>query len=213
MKKLLPITLCVEGRRAVVVGGGEVGARKVRSLAQCGASVLWITGGSSPPAGPGVSVLSRRYQPSDVAGAALVFACTDDAAVNTRIAADARKAGALVNAVDQPKDCDFYMPAVVQDGDVLLAISTGAQAPALAKALKALLAAALPEGVGDFAGALATLRDELRQASAQPQVRTEVAKALARLENLPAFRQGGIEALRSIMSRLLETAGKGDSPQ
>ena len=199
-----PIMLKLDGRRAVVVGGGAVGLRKVDALVDAGADVTLVTTElvAEPPAG--VTVLCHPYTSESVAGAYLVFSCTDDAALNTRIANDARAAGALVNAVDQPDDCDFYVPAVVSDGDVVVAIGTGGASPALAGNLKRRLAAAMGPGIGQFAALLRDLRSQLRDAESDLARRGEIMKELSSDAMYDLFQSAGGQAIRIRLAELLK---------
>ncbi len=202
--KTFPIMLDVRGWRAIVVGGGSVGVRRARSLSAAGADVVLVAERVGDRAGlEAVTVIAEPYRPEHLAGARLVFACTDDRAVNARIAADARQAGALVNAADQPDDCDFLMPATLTDGDVILAVGTGGSAPALAGNLRDWLAPAMPAGAGDFAAAVAKLREELRSAEPDRHRRAEIMQAMCSSEMLAAFRAEGAAALERKLGELL----------
>ncbi|GAG41449.1 unnamed protein product, partial [marine sediment metagenome] len=104
--KVYPVMLKLAGRRVVVVGGGAVAARKVRLLKEMGANVTLIADKLLADVDlSGVEFIGRQYGPEHLGRPMLVFACTDDAALNARIADDARAAGAIVNCVDQPEDC------------------------------------------------------------------------------------------------------------
>jgi len=200
--QMYPIMLSLQGRQTVVVGGGPVALRKVRSLLAAGAKVKMVADDVSDRSElAGVEVIEGRYAPEHLAGAALVFACTDDEAVNARIAADARRAGAIVNCVDQPADCDFFVPAVVSDGDVVVAIGTGGAAPALAGRLKQCIADALPARIGAFAAALAQMRRRVRRQVDPIDRRGEIMKALASEAGYEAFIADGLEGLAAICDR------------
>jgi len=191
----------------VVVGGGAIGARKARALQEAGAAVRWVS--PTPPAEeiPDVEVLSEAYRPEHLAGAVIVFACTNDPAQNARIVSDARLAGSLSCAVDQPDEGDFYSPAVVRDGEVVVAVGTGGQAPSLARRLAGKLSEALPESIGDFAACLATIRDELQTRKLPPARRGAILRALAEEESYRVFLEAGAEALRR---RVNELPSQGD---
>jgi len=200
--KTYPIMLDVAGRRCVVVGAGPVGLRKAAGLARAGAAVRVVAPG--PPAGAvpdGVEVVGEGYDRRHLAGATLVFAATGDAALNARIAADARAAGALVNAADQPADCDFFVPAVATDGDVVVAVGTGGTCPALAAALKRRLARALPPRVGEFAAALAAARKHVRANVPDPPRRARILKHLAADAGHDAFMSAGLDGLIDLAER------------
>jgi siroheme synthase-like protein len=128
-----------------------------------------------------------------------VIACTDDRPLNARVADDARAAGALVNVADDPPLCDFYMPAVVRDGDVIVAIGTGGSCPGLAGMLRERLGPALPPRVGEFAAALADLRAENRDQVGNPERRMSLIKGLADQRGYEAFCRGGLDALRDML--------------
>jgi precorrin-2 dehydrogenase/sirohydrochlorin ferrochelatase len=201
--RTFPIMLNLSGRRCVVVGGGAVGLRRAASLAAAGADVLLVAAHLTQPAPPGVRVQAERYTTKMVQGAALVFAATDDRELNARIAADGRAAGALANAADQPDDCDFYMPAVASDGDVLLAVGTGGSAPGLAGWIRDVLAEALPDRVGTFAAELVRLRDRLRDRVPQTPRRMSIMKQLSGPDGYACFAAGGAAGLEQRLEDLL----------
>ena len=199
--------LNMQGRLAVVVGGGGVGLRKVHSLLETGADVKLVTD-ELPDDAPGlkqrgVIVIHKPYCAEFLEGALLVFACTDDRALNAQIAQDAQWVGAIANVADQPEDCDFYLPAVHGDGEVVLAVGTGGAAPALAGQLRDRLAAALPDRIGEFAAALGELRTVLKQRCPQGKRRMEIMKQLSDPASYDAFLSGGEAALREKLAALI----------
>ncbi len=202
--KVYPVMLKLAGRRVVVVGGGAVAARKVRLLKEMGAKVTLIADKLLADVDlAGVEYIARPYAAEHIGHPMLVFACTDDAPLNARIANDARAAGAIVNCVDQPEDCDFFVPAVTADGDVVVAIGTGGAAPALAGRLKHLCADALPDRIGEFAELLLNMRDKVKAGVDDLARRSEILKHLAGEESYQAFRTGGAAAMETILDQLL----------
>jgi precorrin-2 dehydrogenase/sirohydrochlorin ferrochelatase len=164
--------LNLEGRGCVVVGGGEVAARKVSGLLAAGALVTVI----SPVLHPDLeqlatdnAVIIRRmaFAPGMLFNLSmiLVFAATDSPSVNRRIAEEARALGALVEIADLGADGDFHNMAAIHRGPVTIAVSTGGASPALSAHLRGLL----EQAVGNEYGMLATWMAELR-----PQVRQSV---------------------------------------
>jgi siroheme synthase-like protein len=155
-----PIFLNVRGRQALVVGGGKVAERKVRKLLRAGANVRVIspdlTAGLSRLAARGrITVTNRRYRQGDIAAGTqgspwrapfLVFAATNDAAIQRVVEADVAAAGALVNRADSAEDSDFIVPASLIRGELHVAISTSGTNPALARRLRLRLSAELKEG-------------------------------------------------------------------
>ena len=204
--KTYPIMLNLQGRKVVVIGGGNVGARKARSLMAAGAEVRLIAKAIAADIDTNdLNVSIEPYRAEHVDGAVLVFACTDDAELNARIAADARAAGAWVNCADQPADCDFFAAATVTDGDVVVAIGTGGSAPHLAGRLKEVVRDALPEWVGEFAAAVSTLRDEVKTQVADSDRRSEILRRLTSADGYETFLAGGESALRAMMQQELKS--------
>ena len=206
MTALYPVFLHVEGRRCVVVGGGEVAERKMRALLAGGASVVLIaprvTAGVSAAAEAGeITLRRRRFEPADVAGAQLVFAATDARDVNAAVIRAARAAGALVNAADDPASGDFIVPATVRRRDVTLAISTGGRSPSFARHLRLELEAWLtPERI-DLLDLLAEVRRELRAAGRNPLPESWRDAVVA--EVLDAIGRGDRAAARTMLLRAL----------
>ena len=135
---LYPVNLVVAGRRCLVVGGGRVAARKAAALAACGAAVHVVAPSVSDEvrAVPGVTWDERPYEQGEVAGYRLAMAATDDPVVNHAVYEDGEAAGVWVNSADDPANCSYTLPAVVRQGPIVVAVSTGGRSPALATWLR-----------------------------------------------------------------------------
>lgn len=134
---MYPILLNITGRTCVVIGGGKVAERKVRGLLEAGAKVRLIspevTRVLAGLAGKGmVDWQQRVYSKGDLDGAYLVFAATDNRAVQDMISGEAEQKGILLNVADEPERCSFQVPASVRRGDLILSVSTGGRSPAVA---------------------------------------------------------------------------------
>ncbi|MGE5576258.1 MAG: bifunctional precorrin-2 dehydrogenase/sirohydrochlorin ferrochelatase [Syntrophothermus sp.] len=141
MERYFPIMLDLAGRPCLVAGGGKVAERKVGSLLECGAVVTVVSpelvDGLAQLAAQGRIVhLPRGYRPGDCAGMFVVIAATDDPGINGEVAREARENHCLVNVVDCAAESNFIVPAVVRQGALTLAISTGGASPALARRLR-----------------------------------------------------------------------------
>ena len=165
LDRLYPVNLALSGRRCVVVGGGQVAARKAASLLDAGAEVTVVAPEISDEirALP-VAVLERDYRTGDLDGAWLAIAATDSPAVNRAVDADGRDARVWVNAADDPEACSFTLPAVVRRGPVTVAVSTAGHSPALAAWLRERIAAELGPEVAGLAELLSEAREELKAA-------------------------------------------------
>jgi siroheme synthase-like protein len=168
---LFPVGLVVAGRPCLVVGGGQVAARKVTALAACGARVTVVAPDVVPSidALDGVTVERRPYRAGEAAGYRLVITATGDPAVDRAVHDDADAAGVWVNTADDPANCSFTLPAVTRKGPVTVAVATDGASPALAAWLRDVLADALPARIEELASALAAERAELRATGASTE--------------------------------------------
>src|SRR5579871_907816 len=163
MARYYPLTLEIAGETCVVVGGGMVAERKVSGLLEAGARVRVV----SPQLTPALQALAAAaqieaqrapYDPSCLTDALLVFAATDDRAVNAQVAADARARALLVNVADAPEEGRFIVPSVVRRGEFCLSISTGGANPMLA----ARLSEEMEQRFGPEYGAFVELLGQMR---------------------------------------------------
>ncbi len=206
----LPVFLKLAGRLCVVVGGGAVALRKAEGLRRAGADVTVVAPQCHPDlealaqAG-GIRLRRQDYEPTVLDGAALVIAATDDTACNRRIAADARSRGIWVNAVDQPADCDFIMPAIVDRSPVIVAVSSGGLAPVLTRLVKARLETLLPANLGRLAELAGRFRDQVKRRLPAPRRRRFWERAL---EGAPGelMRSGQEEAAARALEQALTAA-------
>jgi precorrin-2 dehydrogenase/sirohydrochlorin ferrochelatase len=160
------IFLKIENRACLVVGGGEVGGRKVKTLLRCGA----LVGIVSPEITPwlaekiqegAVEMVGSHYEEHQLHGRFLVIAATDNLELNCRIAHDAEKKGLLCNVVDYPQEGNFILPALVERGALTLAISTSGKSPALARHLRQELEQRFGMEYADFLELMGALRGRL----------------------------------------------------
>lgn len=137
-----PITLTNLDRvRAVVVGGGVVGERKVRGLLNAQAQVRLIAPTATPALvtwaeSGAIHWMQREFAPSDLAEAGIVFAATNVRAVNRTVAQEAQQRGLLVNVADVPEEGNFHAPAVHRTGEAIIAVSSYAARPGIATRLR-----------------------------------------------------------------------------
>ncbi|MBT9584827.1 bifunctional precorrin-2 dehydrogenase/sirohydrochlorin ferrochelatase [bacterium] len=163
---LYPLNLKLQDQPCVVVGGGEIAWRKTQSLLECGAHVRLV----APELHPELENLKttghfdhipRPYQPGDLNGARLVVCATDDTEVNLQVFAEGQAQGSLVNVVDVPDLCDFYVPAVVRRGALQLTISTQGRCPGLSGHLRQQLETQFDPGWGNYVELLEEARQNL----------------------------------------------------
>lgn len=165
---LLPVFIRVHDQHCLVVGGGAVAARKVRTLARAGARITIIAPELSDelmhePARPDVTHINRTFKDNDISGYALVVAATDSVTVNERIAELARAKRIPVNVVNRPEAGTFIFPSVVDRDPVTIAVSTGGRSPALARWLKRHLETMIPQQLGELARLIGRYREAVKR--------------------------------------------------
>lgn len=183
-----PVFVRVKGRKVVLVGNGAEAVAKARLLGQSSASLTIIADAPAPAllefaASHACDLVPETYRPGLLAGAALVFAATGDRVTDRRISRDARAAGIPVNAVDQPEQCDFLTPAIVNRAPVAVAIGTEGAGPVLAQAIRRTVDRLLPPSLGR----LATLAQHYRAIAER-----RIARGAARRAFWTAFFAGGV---------------------
>lgn len=171
--------------------------RKVGGLLTCGATVKVVgpevTAGLEDLAAQGrISLIRRGYRRGDLAGAFLAFATTGDARANSRARNEARGRGVLFNAADDPRNCDFIVPAVLQRGALTVAVATAARSPALARHIRDRLAAGIGPEYASWVEILAATRSAVRE-RLSPVQRRELFSRLAADERYPNLLAAGRE--------------------
>ncbi len=206
-----PVNLDVRNRDCLVVGGGPVAERKVKALLECGAKVVVVTlHATSPLQGLAskdkISLKLRSYQPHDLDGKCLVICATDDEDKNLRISQEAAKRGILCNVVDRPEACSFVLPAVVRQGDLLIAVSTSNKSPALAKRIRLKLEKEFGQEYAVLLNLMGAVREKLQAEEQNPQARKKVFERLldeGLLQMIREKRSPGVDTL------LKEVLGEG----
>ena len=206
-----PAFLNLEGKKAVVVGGGKVAERKVQTLITAGADVTVV----SPlltsrlqklKEAERIRHISRTYRPGDLKESFLVIAATDSPEVNTKISGEAP---GLLNVVDVPFECNFIAPSIVKRGPLVFAISTSGTSPALAKTIRKEIEKLYGTVFSDYLGFVKVVRSRAMSEVADKAVREKFLKSLASGDTLDTLRTKGLAAVkRSVMSRFRTLTGK-----
>lgn len=171
---LFPAFLKLHNRPVLVVGGGAIAASKIPGLLQAGARVTVVAPNLSPELqdrrlSGELAWLEKPFAPEDLQGIFLVVAATSLPDVNACVFLEADKRNILCNAVDDIDHCHFYYGAVVQRGDLQIAISTNGKSPALAQRLRKELEQQFPPAYADWLDSLGATREQLRAQSTDPE--------------------------------------------
>lgn len=161
-----PVNLRLNGVQCLVVGGGEVAARKARGLLDCGAYVTVVAPKIVDELRDDARVRwhEREYRRGEVASYRVAITATGRPEVDEQVYEDAKATGIPINAADDPAHCTFTLPAVLRRGDLQIAISTNGRSPAFATWLKKTLAAQITSDALDAFDLVGDVRRELRRA-------------------------------------------------
>ncbi len=207
-----PIFLDIEDRDVVVIGGGAVCERKAETMMKYGARVTvvapqlteqivhWADAGK-------LKIKRKEYDEGDLDGASIVIASTDDACINGRIARDCRRRKIPVNVVDVTHLCEFIVPAIVEQGSIQLAVSTGGKSPALARTLKENLRELVGPEYAELNDLLGTLRPSAKKVLPTDQDRKRFFDGILARGVLEMLRQGKRREAYDTIARACEEAG------
>jgi len=203
-----PVNLDVQHRNCLVVGGGAVAARKVMGLIKCGARVTVVSPGIGNDLGKlvcdGAIILKTRgYRRSDVNDMFLVIGATDDKNLNQQIFKDAEALGTLCNIADQPEVCNFILPSVVHQGDLVIAISTSGKSPAFAKQLRKDLEKKFGKEYADFLQLMGAVREKLLAAEHAPEAHKKKFEDLIQKGLIDLIKNRQTDAIDALLMEIL----------
>lgn len=206
-----PIFIKLKDRECVVVGGGEVAARKVSLLLRSHARVTVI----SPKLGNTLSQWlteetiqhkQKEFEDSDIDNCAVVIACTDDKDVNQSVHTAAVSKNIPVNVVDNPALCTFVVPSIIDRSPVVAAVSTGGASPVLARLIRARLETLIPAAYGSLAAMAASFRDKVKRKFDNPTDRRIFWEHMLQGPAAEMVFSGKEELARKEIDRALESA-------
>lgn len=204
-----PIFIDLKGQQCLVVGGGEVAARKIRLQLMAGADIVLV----SPELCATIrneflseiTHINREFEDADIAGYRLITAATSDPQVNRRVSELAQAANVPVNIVDQPELCSFITPSIVDRDSVTIAISTGGGAPVLARALRGKIETLIPATYGDLAQAMSDYRASSIKVIPNEDERRRFWDKVLQSDIAEQFLAGDIDGGRSAIDQALTT--------
>jgi len=204
-----PVFLDLQNVPCLVVGGGQVGERKVKTLQSCAAKVYLISRELTPSLREEVqqgriNLLAPSYQTEYLKEMFLVIGATDDPELNGTIGREARERKILCNIVDKPGECNFILPSLVGRGDLPIAGSTAGKSPALAKKIRLDLEEGFPEIYGPYLELLGQIRNEVLARNMSQEENQKIFEILVNSPVLSWLKTGDFESLFALMDRLLD---------
>lgn len=215
----LPIFLNIQNRRCVVVGGGEVAARKVMMLLKAQATITLFSPEICRELQALVSAekikhIQAHFEPSQLASACLVIAATDDETVNEAVSIAAKVQNIPVNVVDAPDLCTFTMGSIVDRSPVVIAVSSEGNAPVLARYIRTKIETMLPAGYGRIAAIAGEFREQVKDKFATTQLRRRFWESVLQGPMVERVLSGQEQAARELLQNILNnadaTANKGE---
>jgi precorrin-2 dehydrogenase / sirohydrochlorin ferrochelatase len=204
-----PVFLDLQNVPCLVVGGGQVGERKVKTLQSCAAKVYLIGRELTPYLREEVQqgriiLLTPPYQTEYLKEMFLVIGATDDPELNGTIGREAKERMILCNIVDKPDECNFILPSLVCRGDLTIAVSTAGKSPALAKKLRLDLEEGFPEIYGPYLELLGQIRNEILGRNISQEENQNIFETLVNAPILSWLERGELEPLYDFIDRLLD---------
>lgn len=206
--KYYPVHLDINNRDVLVVGGGGVGTRKVRTLLDCGARVTVVSREVSDKllalASSGEINLERRsYRSQDLNDMFLVIGATNDMKLNRQISNDAEHLNTLCNIADRPEVCNFILPSIVRRKDLVITISTSGKSPAMAKKLRKALEKQYGEEYGTLLELLGAIRKKLLSQAHEPEAHKPLFEQLINSDLLEMIRENKTEEINAMLFEVL----------
>ena len=203
-----PVCIELEGKTVLVVGGGRVAQRKVETLLKFGASIRIVSRKLTNKLkglveSKEIHHIGEEFRDEHLDGAFLVIAATDDERLNHKVSESAQKRHLLINAVDQPSECNFIVPSIVNRGDLLIAISTSGKSPALAKKLRKELEVQFGGEYETFLTLMGCLREEILSMGLSQDEKSRIFNEIVDSDILKSLAQGDIAGVESTLRRIL----------
>jgi precorrin-2 dehydrogenase / sirohydrochlorin ferrochelatase len=204
-----PIFLDLEGRRAVVIGGGSVAVRKAEHLLDAGARLVVVAERIDKMMAAlcknrNAELVKSKYAKNYLAEAVLAIAATDNPKLNRQIYEDCQELEVLCNVVDEPELCDFFVPAVVKRGDLKIAVGTEGLCPAYAGHIRKKLEEIFTEKHGEFLAELERLRKKIIKEIPEPEDRKSTLGLLVNDESFDYFINSGVAKWRKKAATIIK---------
>jgi len=209
--KYYPVNLDIRNRKCLVVGGGAVGTRKVMTLLDCGAKVTVVSTDVAEKLqelsdSDIIKLEKRPFQISDLDEMFLVMGATDNQEINREIHSEAERLGVLCNIADRPEDCNFILPAIVNRGDLIIAISTSGKSPASAKKIRKDLEKVFGTEYAEFIKLMGEIRNKLLSEDHEPEAHKHLFEQLIKRDLVEMIKE---QQTGNIDSLLFEILGEG----
>jgi precorrin-2 dehydrogenase/sirohydrochlorin ferrochelatase len=208
MAQLFPLFLDIDQRECLIVGGGQVARRKAENLLKCNAKVTLVSPRAEQEimewAQSGhIKWLAREFRETDLEDVFLVFIATDNHMVTQQEAELCRQKKIMVNAVDDPPNCDFFVPSIIRRKSLVVAISTEGKSPLLAKKLREDLEKYILPEYGEFVEVIGCYREIIKQKVPDIKKRKKILESLVYSDIFDLFVAGEKEKARERIEKCM----------
>lgn len=202
-----PVVLNLQNRAVLVIGGGKVAERKIDSLLESKAKVFLVSKDLTEHIKDLIKekkivFLGKEFSDEHLNGKFIIIVATDDHSFNSYVADKARKRGILVNVVDQPSECDFFVPSVLRRGDLIISVSTSGKSPFLSKKIKEELALIYGIEYQILLEIFSVIRKILIRAKRDDSVKNEVYEFLYNSKIIDKIKEKDVEGIKEIFLQL-----------
>ena len=208
MNNYYPVLINLKDKKCIVIGGGKVAERKVNSLLASEAIVKVV----SPSLTEGlykllkedkINYVDREYKKGDLKGAYLAIGATSSSEINRMIYREGREVAIMVNIVDNPKLCDFIVPAVIRRGPLSITVSTGGKCPALARKIKKDISEIYGEEYGALTYLIGNFRERLKKEVLLEEDRKKILQKFLDYDISGLLKKGREKEVKKIMDKCL----------
>ncbi len=213
MTKYYPVMINIENKNCLVIGGGKVALRKIKSLLDYDVNITVI----SPElcseledilSQNRINWLKKNYNTIDIKDSNFIFVATNDKSVNKMVYKEAKKKNILVNVVDNSDLCDFIIPSKVKRGDLTISISTNGKSPALTKKIREELEERFGDSYETFVNLLGKVRELASERIKDIKIREALYKNLVYSDYIEQLNNDNKNQVKKRMIELLETYKK-----
>ncbi len=189
-----PFFVDVKDKAFLVVGGGGVALRKIEVLSRFDVKIIVIAAdickeiydwkeisGRQDGENGQIELHERKFKDEDILKAEYVVAATDNEKLNTHISELCRKNSKPVNVVDVKEECSFVFPAIIKEEDLVIAVSTGGNSPAMAAKIKRDIERNIPLYYSELIGLLGAYREAVKNEITLPENRRKAYRELIRM--------------------------------
>ncbi|WP_291318230.1 bifunctional precorrin-2 dehydrogenase/sirohydrochlorin ferrochelatase [Desulfonatronospira sp.] len=205
--RYFPVFLDLESKTCLVVGAGPVGRRKISTLNKsCVGRLVVIDPGAKKdffPENEAIQLVNRSFEPGDVEGCHLVFACTSDQETNRQVALACRRRNIWCNTATDPHQGDLILPAVLERGDLILAVSTCGASPALSARVKKEMASRYGPEYASLTTLMSRVRNQVLPLGLPQKENQRIFHAILDSNAAELLKQGDRQGLHRLLQNLL----------